>query len=152
MFDRCAQVFSSSAASHAKRLFWKYDAQVKGLVHSKILISLEKKLRFLRKTFQDFSLYSGLKGDQRVEGPNCSFNAASKKQKYRTNVYKVNMQRLSQMPFTKKGKTTMSDDFKVGGENKKEFFGLPYLPPINYQDILILEWTNLLMWKPISAT
>ncbi len=28
------------------------------------------------------------------------------------------------MPFTKKGKTTISDDFEVGGENEMEFFAL----------------------------
>ncbi len=28
----------------------------------------------------------------------------------------------SQMPFTKTGKTTTSDDFKFGGENEMEFF------------------------------
>ncbi len=60
------------------------------------------------------------------------------------------MQDEVKCPLQKKVKQ-LSDDFEDGGENKKEFFTLPYLPPINYQDILILEWTNLLMWKPISA-
>ncbi len=31
------------------------------------------------------------------------------------------MQRLSQKPFTKKGKTMISDNFEVGGENQMEF-------------------------------
>ncbi len=44
-------------------------------------------------------------------------------------VYKLNMQILSQTPFTKKGsynstslqgKTTMSDDFELGGEDEME--------------------------------
>ncbi len=32
----------------------------------------------------------------------------------------------SQMAFTKKGKTTMSGSFEVGGEIEMEFFALPY--------------------------
>ncbi len=44
-------------------------------------------------------------------------------------MYKLNMQILSQTPFTKKGsynsrslqgKTTMSDDFELGGEDEME--------------------------------
>ncbi len=40
----------------------------------------------------------------------------------------------SQKAFTKKGKTTMSDDFEVGGENEMEFFALPYLFEPKYTD------------------
>ncbi len=40
----------------------------------------------------------------------------------------------SQMAFTKKGKTTMSDSFEVGGEIEMEFFALPYLFEPNYTD------------------
>ncbi len=49
--------------------------------------------------------------------------------KYRDSVYKLNVQILSQTPFTKKGsynsmslqgETTMSDDFELGGEDEME--------------------------------
>lgn len=46
----------------------------------------------------------------------------------------------------------MSDNFGVGGENETEFITLPYLLPINYQEILFLGLTNPLMWKLILAT
>ncbi len=49
--------------------------------------------------------------------------------KYRVSVYKLNVQILSQTAFTRKGsynstslqgKTTMSDDFELGGEDEME--------------------------------
>jgi len=45
-------------------------------------------------------------------------------QKYRPGVFKANVQRLRQMPFTnkQKGKTTMLDNFEVEGEYEMEFF------------------------------
>ncbi len=42
------------------------------------------------------------------------------RQKYRPSVYKENVQKLNQMPFTKKGKTAMSNNFEVGEENHME--------------------------------
>jgi len=42
------------------------------------LSSVEKKLRFLMKTFQDFFYIMDFNGDQKVQGPNESFSAASK--------------------------------------------------------------------------
>jgi len=41
------------------------------------LSSVEKKLRFLMKTFQDF-LHNGLQWEPKVQGPNESCSAASK--------------------------------------------------------------------------
>jgi len=40
--------------------------------------SVEKKLRFLMKTFQDFLHIMEFNGNQTVQGPNESFSAASK--------------------------------------------------------------------------
>ncbi len=45
---------------------------------------------------------------------------ACRRRKHRPSVYKVNMQQKSTALY-KKVKTTMSDDFKVGGENEMEF-------------------------------
>ncbi len=69
-------------------------------------------------------------GLQTVEGQNHSFRAASKgyKRKYCVSVYKLNVQILNQMTFIKMelqlnndvGKTTMSDDFELGGEDEME--------------------------------
>ncbi len=42
------------------------------------------------------------------------------RQKYRSSVYKANMQRKSNALY-KKGKTTISDYFEVGGENENIF-------------------------------
>ncbi len=43
----------------------------------------------------------------------------------------------NQMPFTKKDKTMLLDDFEVGGENEMEFFTLPYLfePKYSYEEL-----------------
>jgi len=57
---------------------WQQQRTLKGVHVHVFLSSVEKKLRFFMKTFQDFLHIMDFNGNQMVRGPNESFSAASK--------------------------------------------------------------------------